>query len=402
MSRRGKAFETLGGEKTPVTRSIYLDYNATTPVDRRVVEVMLPHFSEQFGNASSLHAFGRTAQVAVEGARDQVASVLGCSPGEVYFTSGATESINLAIKGTVLGRDGARNRIITVATEHKGVLDSCHESASFGADVTVLGVDRDGLIDLAELAAAIDENTLLVSAMAANNETGVIQQTAAIAAVAHERGVLFHCDATQAVGKVAFSMHSMDIDLVSMSAHKIYGPKGVGVLAATGDAARRLRPLMHGGGHERGMRSGTLNVPGIAGLGAAAEIASAEMASDARRLAGMRDHLEQTLLKTIPGTFLNGARAPRLPSTTNVRFAGADADLVMMLMPAVSVSSGSACTSASPAPSHVALAMGLDYAAAQECIRFSLGRPTTPSEVAAVISLLAPAVERARAEGSPR
>lgn len=381
---------------------LYLDYNATTPVDPRVLEVMLPHFSERFGNAASTHPVGRAAQTAVDRARDQVAWMLGASPGEVYFTSGATESINLAIKGSILGRQGARNRIITVATEHKAVLDSCHDAASFGADVTVLGVDRDGLLDLSQLAAAIDEKTLLVSVMAANNETGVIQQIAAVGALAHERGALFHCDATQAVGKVPFSMHSMDIDLVSMSAHKIYGPQGVGVLAATAGAAGRMRPLAHGGGHERGIRSGTLNVPGIAGLGSAAETAGTEMAEEACRLEGMRGALERAVLGAIPGTAVNGAGAPRLPSTANIRFAGAEADVVMLLMPGVSVSSGSACTAASPAPSHVLLAMGLDYAAAQECVRFSLGRPTTEADVAALIPILASAVQQARAGGSPR
>lgn len=385
-----------------MTRRVYLDYNATTPVDPRVLEVMLPLFSERFGNAASTHVVGKAAHAAVDRARDQVAWLLGASQGEVYFTSGATESINLAIKGSVLGREGARSRVVTVATEHRAALDSCQASIQFGASVKVLGVNSDGLLDLSELGDTIDNQTLLVSVMAANNETGVMQQIASIAALAHERGALFHCDATQAVGKAPFSMHGLDIDLVSMSAHKIYGPQGVGVLAATAAGASRLRPLVHGGGHERGIRSGTLNVPGIAGLGAAAEIAGTEMAADARRLEGMRNHLERALLETIPGTSVNGADAPRLPSTTNIRFAGADADLVMLLMPEVSVSSGSACTAASPAPSHVMLAMGLDYAAAQECIRFSLGRPTTPEDVAAVIPILASAVQQARVEGSSR
>lgn len=385
-----------------MNRRVYLDYNATTPVAPRVLEVMLPLFSEQFGNAASTHMVGKAARVAVDRAREQVAWLLGASQGEVYFTSGATESINLAIKGSVLGHQDARGRVVTVATEHKAVLDTCQASIPFGASVKVLGVDRDGLLDLSELKDAIDDDTLLVSVMAANNETGVIQQIASIAELAHERGALFHCDATQAVGKVPFSMHGLDIDLVSMSAHKVYGPQGVGVLAATAAAASRLRPLVDGGGHERGVRSGTLNVPGIAGLGAAAEIAGTEMSADARRLEGMRDHLERALVETIRGTSVNGANAPRLPSTTNIRFAGADADLVMLLMPEVSVSSGSACTAASPAPSHVMLAMGLDYAAAQECIRFSLGRPTSPEDVAAVIPILTSAVQQARAEGSPR
>jgi cysteine desulfurase len=385
-----------------VNRRVYLDYNATTPVDPRVLEVMLPHFSDRFGNAASTHSVGRAANAAVDRARDQVAWMLGASAGEVYFTSGATESINLAIKGSVLGRDGARSRVVTVATEHKAVLDGCRASGELGADVIVIGVGRDGLIDLAELRAAIDDSTLLVSVMAANNETGVIQPIAAISELAHKQGALFHCDATQAVGKVPLSMHDVGIDLVSMSAHKIYGPQGVGVLAATPSAASRLRPLVHGGGHERGLRSGTLNVPGIAGLGAAAEIAATELVAESRRLEDLRAGLERAVLGTIPGATINGADAPRLPSTTNVRFSGAEADVVMLLMPGVSVSSGSACTAASPAPSHVMLAMGLDYAAAQECIRFSLGRPTTPEEIAAVVSLLGPAVQQARAEGLPR
>lgn len=385
-----------------MNRRVYLDYNATTPVDPRVLDEMLPLFSERFGNAASSHSVGQAAHAAVDRAREQVAWMLGASPGEVYFTSGATESINLAIKGSVLGREGVRSRVITVATEHKAVLDSCQASAAFGADVNVLGVDRDGLIDLSELHAAIDEKTLLVSVMAANNETGVIQQIASIAELAHERGALFHCDATQAVGKVPFSMHSMDIDLVSMSAHKIYGPQGVGVLAATPGAASRLRALVHGGGHERGLRSGTLNVPGIVGLGKAAEIAGTEMPAEARRLEDLRGDLERAVLAAITGMSVNGASAPRLPSTANIRFSGADADVVMLLMPGVSVSSGSACTAASPAPSHVMLAMGLDYGAAQECIRFSLGRLTAEEDVADVIPVLASAVQQARVEGSPR
>lgn len=381
---------------------VYLDYNATTPVDPRVLEVMLPHFSERFGNAASTHSAGKSAHAAVDRARDQVAWMLGASQGEIYFTGGATESINLAIQGSVLGREGARGRVITCATEHKAVLDSCQASTRFGADVTVLGVDREGLLDLSELQDVIDDKTLLVSVMAANNETGVIQQIPSIAALAHERGALFHCDATQAVGKIPFSMHSMDVDLVSMSAHKIYGPQGVGVLAATPGAAGRLLPLVHGGGHEQGLRSGTLNVPGIVGLGKAAEIAGIDIEIEARRLSGLRDDLERAVLATIPGTSVNGGTAPRLPSTTNIRFSGADADALMLMMPGISVSSGSACTAASQAPSHVLLAMGLGYGAAQECIRFSLGRPTTEEDVAAVIPVLASAVREARVEGLPR
>lgn len=375
---------------------IYLDYSATTPVDPEVVEEMLPYFTEAFGNAASGHAVGRAARMAVEAAREELADSVGARPSEVVFLSGATESDNLAIKGLAMAAPTARRRIVTFATEHKAVLDACASLVELGFDVDVLGVSHDGLPDRDALADSLGADTLLVSIMAVNNETGVINPVREVADAAHSVGALVHCDATQALGKIDFDVRASGADLVSLSSHKVYGPQGVGALVIDREVATRLRPLIHGGGHERGLRSGTLNLPGIVGFGAAARIARRRLEEDGRNLTRLRDRLERRLLE-VPGTSINGRGAPRVPGTTNIRFEGADGDATMLAMPWVAVSTGSACSSATLAPSHVLRAMGLGHEAADECLRFSLGRFTTVAEVDEVAAATIEAVERARA-----
>jgi cysteine desulfurase len=379
-----------------VRSSIYHDYNATTPVDPEVVDVMLPYFTRAFGNAASGHAIGRAARTAVERAREEVAWSVGARPSEVVFMSGATESDNLAVKGLAQGATKVRRRIVTFATEHKAVLDTCESLRAVGFDVDVLGVAPDGQADRDALADTLGADTLLVSIMAVNNETGVISPVREIADRAHAVGALVHCDATQALGKVEFDVSESGADLVSVSSHKVYGPQGVGALVVNRDAATRLRPLIDGGGHERGLRSGTLNLPGIVGFGAAARIARRRLDDDAPKLTTLRDYLERRLLD-LPGTSVNGGSAPRVPGTTNIRFDGADGDAIMLAMPWVAVSTGSACSSATIAPSHVLRAMGLDHTAADECLRFSLGRFTTQAEVDDAVAATIEAVSRVRA-----
>ena len=365
--------------KTPV----YLDNNATTPIDPRVLEAMLPYLSQFYGNAASRsHAIGEKAATAVDTARGQVAALIGAADKEIVFTSGATESDNLAIKGVAEMHRDRGNHIITAATEHKAVLDTCRHLAGCGFDVTVLPVDGHGLVSPEQVAEAITDRTILITVMAANNEIGTIHPIAEIGAVAKARGVLFHTDATQAAGKVPIDVEAMGIDLLSLSAHKIHGPKGIGALYVRRRGPRvRLAIQMHGGGHERGMRSGTLNVPGVVALGAAADICQREMPDEGRRLTGLRDRLHERLTAGLDHVTLNGHPTRRLPNTVNLSFAYVEGEALMLKMPHVAVSSGSACTSASLEPSFVLRALGVGDELAHSSIRFSLGRFTTVEEI---------------------
>ncbi len=361
--------------KTP----IYMDYSATTPCDPRVVERMTPFFTEMFGNAASRsHAFGWTAEAAVEKARRQVAAILGAHEKEIIWTSGSTEANNLAIKGAAEMYAKKGRHFITAITEHKAVLDPMKRLESQGAEVTWLPVCGKGHVDLAELAGAIREDTVLVSLMAANNEIGTLHPLAEIGKLCKERGVLFHTDATQAIGKIDIDVESMGIDLLSLSAHKFYGPKGVGALYVRRRNPRvRLTSQMDGGGHERGMRSGTLNVSGIVGMGAAAEICQQEMSQGVSHLIALRDRLEALLLAGIPDAVVNGDPEHRLPHLTNVSFPYVEGESLLMGVKELAVSSGSACTSASLEPSYVLKGLGLGDDLAHSSIRFSLGRFST-------------------------
>ena len=366
-----------------MTRPIYLDYHATTPVDARVLQAMLPYFSEKFGNAASRqHAYGWEAQEAVDLAREQVAALIGATPGEIVFTSGASESNNLAIKGAACALRAQGDHIITVATEHKSVLDSCAKLESDGFRVTRLGVNSEGFIDLDQLRATITPKTVLMSIMAANNEIGTIQPLAAIGAIANEHGVLFHTDAAQAAGKIPINVRDAQIDLLSLTGHKYYGPKGSGVIFIRRKKPRiRLVCQVDGGGHENGFRSGTLNVPGIVGLGAAAEVCRNEMASESARLGALRDRLLDALRKDLDGVHVNGPwGADRLPHNLHVSFEGIEGERLLMALGDLAVSTGSACSSGSQAPSHVLQAIGATEAAGPS-IRFGLGRSTTQEEV---------------------
>jgi len=381
---------------------IYMDYHATTPVDPRVVDAMLPYFTTHFGNAASRnHAFGWEAEEAVETARRQVADLIGANPKEIIFTSGATESNNLAIKGVAEMYREKGNHIITCVTEHKAVIDTCKKLEKQGGRVTYLPVQKDGRIDLADLRAAITEKTILITIMTANNEIGVLQPIAEIGAIAKEKGILFHTDAVQAVGKVPFSVTDAKVDLVSMSGHKFYGPKGVGALYVRRRNPRvLLAEQISGGGHERGMRSGTLNVPGIVGLGAAAAIAQAEMATESERLRMLRDELNKKLHANLDELYINGSMEHRLPHNLNVSFAYVEGESLLMGINDVAVSSGSACTSASLEPSYVLKALGAGDDLAHSSIRFGLGRWTTEEEVDYVVEKLTTVVRRLR-EMSP-
>ena len=381
-----------------VRSPVYLDNNATTPVDPRVFDAMAPYLTMHYGNAASRsHQVGWHAEAAVEKAREQVARLLGAAAKEIIFTSGATESDNLAIKGVAEMYAEKGNHIITCATEHKAVLDTCKHLTTHGYDVTFLPVDAAGLVTAEQVAEAITDKTILISIMAANNETGAVHPTAAIGQVAKARGVLFHTDATQAFGKIPIDVAEMGIDLLSLSAHKIYGPKGAGALYVRRRAPRvRLAIQMHGGGHERGMRSGTLNVPGIVGLGAAAEICGQEMTAEAQRLTGLRDRLHKRITETVEFVTLNGHPSQRLPNTLNLSFAYVEGEAMMMKMGDVCVSSGSACTSASLEPSFVLRAMGVPDELAHSSVRFSLGRFTTEEEIDYAADKVAAAVAELR------
>jgi len=362
---------------------VYLDNNATTPVDPKVLEAMLPYFTQHFGNAASRsHAYGWEAEEAVDYARGQVAKLIGAEPKEIIFTSGATESDNLAIKGVFESYASKGNHIITCVTEHKAVLDTCKHLEKLGAEVTYLPVQSDGLIDLKELEAAIKQTTVLVAVMYANNETGVLQPVKEISSVTKRKGVLFFSDATQAVGKIPVNVIEDGVDLMAFSAHKIYGPKGVGALYVRRKNPRvRIIAQMDGGGHEKGMRSGTLNVPGIVGLGQACEICRLNMNEDAKRIKILRDKLEDDLLE-FEETQLNGNKKNRLPHVSNISFKYVESEGLMLgCNKNIAVSSGSACTSASVEPSHVLKAMGLDDDLAHSSLRFSLGRFTTEEEI---------------------
>lgn len=362
---------------------VYLDNNATTPVDPEVLKIMLPYFSEQFGNAASrTHSFGWAAEEAVKQAREQVAELIHADPAEIVFTSGATEAINLAIKGAYEAYASKGKHIITCLTEHKAVLDTCKHLERKGAEITYLPVDADGFIQLEELEAAIRPDTILISIMTANNETGVLQPVKEIGTIAKQKKVLFFTDATQAVGKIPVDVIADQTDMLCISAHKIYGPKGAGALyVRRRDPRVRLIAQIDGGGHERGMRSGTLNVPGIAGLGKCCAICHQQRAEEEQRISALRNKLEQSLTQ-LKRVSVNGSTASRLPNVTNLAFDGIPGNkLLTAINRTIAVSSGSACTSANPEPSHVLKAMHRSDELAKSSIRFGLGRFTTEEEI---------------------
>jgi len=378
-------------------RPIYLDHHATTPVDPRVLEKMLPFFSEKFGNAASVnHAFGWEAAEAVEAAREQIAALLHADPRSLVFTSGATEANNLALKGVV--RAASPNcHVIATAAEHRSVLDPLKRMQRSGTDVTFLPVDAHALVQPEQVAEAIRPNTVLVSVICANNEVGSINAIRELGAICRTRGVLFHTDAVQAVGKMSVDLSDLPVDLLSASAHKLYGPKGVGVLFVRRDRARiAIEPLLHGGGHERTLRSGTLPVPLIVGFGEACHIAAAEMVEEASRLVALRDQLLVGLQRSIDGVILNGHPTQRLPGNLNVSIERVDGEALMTGLTGIAVSSGSACTSADPEPSHVLRAMGRDEALTRASLRFGLGRNTTPAEIDAAIQIVGDVVAKLR------
>lgn len=374
---------TNGNAQTPPKLPIYMDNHATTPLDPRVLEAMLPYYTERFGNAASRnHSFGWEAEQAVETAREQVAKLIGATAKEIVFTSGATESDNLAIKGVAEMCKDKGNHVITAVTEHKAVLDSCKRLESCGYRVAYLPVGPDGRINVDDLRHAIDDKTILVTIMYANNEIGVLQRIADIGRICHEKGVLFHSDAVQAIGKVPVNVIEDNIDLMSITAHKVYGPKGVGALYVRNKNPRvQLTSQIDGGRHERGMRSGTLNVPGIVGLGKACEIAMSEMPEESRRLGSLRDKLRQKLEENLDGLQINGSMEHRLPGNLNVSFMHVEGESLLMGINDIAVSSGAACTSASLEPSHVLTALGLGDEAAHSSIRFGIGRFNTEAEV---------------------
>ena len=376
---------------------IYLDHHATTPCDVRVLEVMRPFFTEKFGNAASKqHAFGWAANDAVEQARRQVAALIGAGSKDVIFTSGATEANNLAIKGAAKARQGERDHLVTVGTEHQAVLDPMKRLEREGWRLTVLPVDRLGRIELAALEQAITPRTALVSVMAANNEIGVLQPIKAAAALTHAQGAWFHTDAVQAVGKVPFDVEALDVDFASLTAHKVYGPKGVGALyVRRNKRGVTLAAQLDGGGHERGLRSGTLNVPGIVGFGQAAEIARGELTEEAGRTLALRDRLLNALEATTDGMTVNGALDARLPGNLNVSFEGIDGAALLVGLDDIAVSSGAACTAAEP--SHVLVALGLSKDRALASLRFGIGRTTTAEEVEYAAAKVADVVTRLRA-----
>jgi len=376
---------------------IYMDNAATTRVDPRVVEAMLPFFAEEYGNAASKsHAFGWRAEEAVEAARGEVAALIGATAREIVFTSGATEANNLAIKGAAQFHGAKGKHLVTCQTEHKAVLDSMHALERQGFEVTFLPVGRDGRLDPAEVARALRPDTILVSVMHANNEVGVIHPVAEIGRLTRERGILFHTDAVQSAGKIPFDVERIGADLVSLSAHKLYGPKGVGALYVRRKPRARLVAQMDGGGHERGYRSGTLNVPGIVGMGKACAIAAAELPAESARLLALRDRLWAGIERRVERATANGSLEHRLPGNLNVSFACVEGEALMLAMKDVAVSSGSACTSASLEPSYVLRALGVPDELAHASLRFGLGRFNTEEEVDHVIELLAAKVQKLR------
>lgn len=384
--------------KTP----IYLDNNATTVVDDRVLEAMLPFFRERSGNAASVHhCFGWQAEDAVKRSRGTLAAILGCDSNEIVFTSGATESDNLAIKGVMWAHGNRGAHVVTCATEHKAVLDSCRFLEDEGFSVTYLPVDRDGLIDVDHLAESIGDQTVLVSIMAANNETGVLQPIVRIGEICRTKGVLFHTDATQAFGRIPLSLDEMGVDLLSLSGHKLYGPKGIGALYVRSRGRTiRCRPLLHGGGHEGNLRSGTLNVAGIVGLARAAELAVDEMTHEGERQRALCDRLVGQLCGQLDHVRLNGHPTLRLPNTANLSFAWVEAEALMLRLDDVAVSTGSACTSSSNEVSHVLRAMSVPESLVRSCVRFSLGRFTEADQIEYTIRRVVEEVGRLR-EMSP-
>lgn len=370
------------------TLSVYLDNNATTRCDPAVVEAMLPYFTDWYGNAATgLHLLGRQAARAIDDAREQMAALIGAQPGEIIFTSGATESNNLAILGVARrAMNRERNRIVTTAVEHKAVLEPCHLLTTLGYEVVVLPVDSEGFVQPESARIAINDRTLLVSIQAANNEIGTLQAVSNIAELAHSVGALMHCDAAQAVGKIPVDVWAWGVDLLSLSAHKFYGPKGIGALyVRNGLRAIPLEPLVYGGGQERGIRSGTSNVPGIVGMGTAAQLCAQFLPQEAERITDMRNTLEAQLQKELAGSWINGAGADRLPNTISLTIPGVDVDALLLSMPEIMLGVGSACSSGALEPSHVLQAIGLSRSAAASTIRLSLGRFNSASEIPLVV-----------------
>ena len=382
--------------------AIYLDNNATTPLDPRVLEAMRPALTTEFANPLSTHAAGQRAALLVDEARAHVARLLACSEREIAFTSGATESCNLAIKGAAQAYADRGNHIVTALTEHKAVVNTCRRLEGQGLTVTWLRPDREGRIFAEQVREAITDRTILVSIMTANNETGVVQPIGEIGALCHRRSVLFHTDATQAVGRIPLNVAEAQVDLLSLSAHKFYGPKGVGALYVRGASPRaRLVCQNDGGGQEAGLRSGTLNVPGIVGLGAAARLAFEELAEEGKRLAVLRDRLEARLLAALDGAWVNGGGAPRLPNTLNVSFGQVSGEALLSRLPGIAASTGSACSSAGDDPHYVLRAMGVGEERAAGAVRLSLGRFTTAEEIDEAAALIVAAVKNLRDPGTP-
>lgn len=379
----------------------YLDYNSTTPVDPEVLAAMLPYLRENFGNASSIHSAGQTARAAVDRARESVAALIGAKPAEIVFTSGGTEADNLAIFGTVAASTAARKNIISTAIEHHAVLNACQALEKQGIAVTFVPVGQGGIVDPDDIRDALRPETILISVMHTNNELGTIQPIEQVGRIAAEADVYFHCDAVQAAGKLPLDVNRLGVDLLSISAHKIYGPKGAGALFVRSGTA--LEPQFHGGHHERNRRPGTENVPGIVGLGKAAGLARQNLAADTERLTAYRDRLENALLAVIPSVRVNGDRTRRVGNTTNLTFigAGGEALLIALDLQGVAVSTGAACSSGAVEPSHVLLAAGLSPDEARSSLRFSLGRPTTAEEINQAIEVIPAVVERLRSI-SPR
>lgn len=379
----------------PSNHIIYLDNNSTTKLDPRVFEEMQPYFMEYYGNASSSHGLGSIAFNAVKKAREQIASLIDADESEVFFTSGATESINLCLKGIIAGQKNPH--IITCETEHPALLETCRFLEDIGVNVTYLPVTADGLVDLERLKLAIQENTVLVAIMMVNNETGVIQPIKEIAEITHGRNVLFMTDATQAVGKIPISVKNFGVDILCFSGHKFYGPKGIGgiYLRSRRPFKVRLRPLISGGGQEKALRSGTLNVPGIVGMGKAAEIAQSELSKDEIKIRDLRDYLESSLLK-IPSTYINGSKEHRIYNTINICFEGVDADAMIVALKNIAVSNGSACSSTSVKPSHVLKALGKTDLQAFSSLRFSLGKFNIRDEIDTVIKEIEKTVVKLR------
>jgi cysteine desulfurase len=376
---------------------VYLDYNATTPMDRGVLEAMLPYCMEDFGNASSIHSAGQRARAAVERARESVATLLDAKPSEIVFTSGGTESDNLALLGIVAATEGGEKHIITTSIEHRGVLSACETLERQGAEVTYVPVSREGIVDPEDIRAALRPQTVLISVMHANNELGTIQPAEEIGRIAREAGICFHCDAIQSVGKLPVNVDLLNVNLLSLSAHKMYGPKGVGALYIR--EGTQIEPQLHGGHRKRDRPPGTENVPGIVGFGMAAEVARMRVMEDAVRISELRDRFEETLLESVPGVFINGDRRSRVANTTNLTFAaaGGEALVIALDLQGIACSTGAACSSGATEPSHVLTAMGLSIEEARSSLRFSLGRATTAEEIDHAMTVIPGVVGRLRA-----